>query len=248
MFCCGPNTQIEDCMISPDFKAKAFFMSKAIIRSIIQSDKYTLNQYYNLSSNPVVKIDENLQPLLNYYYDLFKFRISHQKERYNKEVMTALVTAALYELLGELDEPLTQIGTDSRLVTQGDILFKRFIELLNQTNPKQRSVSYYAKQLCVTPKYLSTTVRQVSGRTALKWITESVINDIRRYLSYTELSIKEIAEGMMFPNLSFFGKYVKQHLGVSPTEYRRQIGRAASERKAQCPVGAGHTIFTMCSI
>lgn len=56
-------------------------------------------------------------------------------------------------------------------------------------------------------------VRQVSGRTALKWITESVINDIRRYLSYPELSIKEITDRMMFPNLSFFGKYVKQYLG-----------------------------------
>lgn len=233
MFCCGPNTHIEDIMISTDFKAVSIFMSTAIIKSIIQTDKYAWNQYYSLRSNPIVKLSKNIHPLLNYYYDLLKYRISHPKERYNKKAMTALITAALYDLLSELDEPAMQIGTDSELVTQGDILFKRFVELISQTEPKQRSVSYYAKQLCVTPKYLSTTVKQASGRTALKWITESVINDIRHYLSYTELSIKEIADRMMFPNLSFFGKYVKQHLGVSPTEYRRQIGRAASERKAE---------------
>lgn len=233
MLCCGPNTRVEDCMISPDFKAVALCMTTAIIKSIIQTDKHALNLYYSLFSNPVIKLKEDNSPLTEYYSKLLEYRISHSKERYNKEVMTALITAALYDLLSELTEPSTQIGTDRELVTQGDLLFKRFIELLDKTEPKQRSVSYYARQLCVTPKYLSTTVRQVSGRTALKWITESVINDIRRQLSYTELSIKEIADRMMFPNLSFFGKYVKQHLGASPTECRRQIGRAASERKAQ---------------
>ena len=84
-------------------------------------------------------------------------------------------------------------------------------------------VTWYAEELHVTPKYLSTTCKNVSGKTANIWINQFVVKDICQLLRYSEMSIKEISEHLNFPNLSFFGKYVKSHLGVSPKEYRQQI-------------------------
>ena len=63
-------------------------------------------------------------------------------------------------------------------------------------------------------------VKLVSGRTAMSWINEHAIGQIKYQLRNSDKSIKEIAEIFEFPNISFFGKYVKRNLGVSPLKYR----------------------------
>lgn len=225
LLCGGPEMSFDDIMVSPDFSSKILCISTNIIHSLVRTDKNVLNHFFSRRSNPIVKIDESGQRLVDYYYSLLKFRASLPKRPYSKEAMASLVSAALYDMLGELGEPPVQIGPNSELITQGDMLFQRFIELLSSTTPKPRSVSWYGKQLCVTPKYLSTVVKQASGKTALKWITDYVVQDIRRMLGYSNISIKEIADTLDFPNISFFGKYTKQHLGCSPTEFRKKLGQ-----------------------
>ncbi len=75
--------------------------------------------------------------------------------------------------------------------------------------------------MCITPKYLSETVKQISKRTPNEWIDKYVTLEVRVQLKNTAKSIKEIAEDMHFPNQSFLGKYFKEHSGMSPSEYRK---------------------------
>ena len=104
--------------------------------------------------------------------------------------------------------------------TSGENLFKEFISLLSSSYPKERMIGFYANQLYVTPKYLSAVCKEVSGQTASELITQYMVKDILYLLRNSQKSIKEIANELNFPNLSFFGKYVKQHLGMSPKQYR----------------------------
>ena len=80
------------------------------------------------------------------------------------------------------------------------------------------------QQLCITPKYLSFICKQNSGKTANKWIMERTLEEIRYYLRQTDLSIKQIADTLGFPNPSFFGKYVKEHFGMTPVQVRENGG------------------------
>ena len=75
-------------------------------------------------------------------------------------------------------------------------------------------------ELPFAPKYLTAICKKNSGKTANEWITEHVLEDIRYYLRHTDLSIKQICDRLGFPNSSFFGKYVKDHFGVTPLEFR----------------------------
>lgn len=109
-----------------------------------------------------------------------------------------------------------------RPFTSRETLFKRFIDLIESTYPKPRSVSYYAERLNVTPKYFSYVCKQAVGQKATGIIDQYVVKDIVYMMNHTQKSIKEIACELDFPNLSFFGKYVKKHLGVSPKNYREQ--------------------------
>ena len=110
-----------------------------------------------------------------------------------------------------------------RPFTSGEYLFKEFVKLLENSYPKSRRVDYYAERLHVTPKYLSTICKTCSGKNPSKLIDTYVLRDIEYLLTHTMKNIKEIAYELEFPNLSFFGKYVKQHFGVSPKAYREQI-------------------------
>lgn len=102
-------------------------------------------------------------------------------------------------------------------------LFNSFLQLIVSTYPKERSVAFYAEKLFVTSKYLTSVCKSLSGKTALAIITQYVTQDIEYLLRCPEKSIKQIAYELKFPNLSFFGKYVKRCLGVSPKEYREQV-------------------------
>ena len=85
---------------------------------------------------------------------------------------------------------------------------------------KYRSVESYANELCISPKYLTSICKSYSGKTASDWIREQVLEDIRYYLKKTDLSIKQVSAKVGFSNASFFGKYVKEHLGMTPNEFR----------------------------
>jgi AraC-like DNA-binding protein len=88
----------------------------------------------------------------------------------------------------------------------------------------ERSVKSYADELCVSPKYLTSVCQQQSNKTASQIISLAVTSRIKQLLLYSDLSIKEIAAELHFGNLSFFGKYVKKHLGQSPNNYRKANG------------------------
>jgi AraC-like DNA-binding protein len=99
-------------------------------------------------------------------------------------------------------------------------LFGKFLELLKHEEHKRQHVGYYAHQLCITPKYLSTVCRNVSGKSPMKWITEQVMEECCAKLRNTDLTVKEISNQMGFPNSSFFGQYFREQAGVTPLEYR----------------------------
>ena len=99
------------------------------------------------------------------------------------------------------------------------------MKALEEDNGSHRTVSYYANKLCYTTKYLSKVVKEVSGKTAMEFINQNAIRYIRHQLLYSDKSIKEIADQFEFYNLSFFGKYIKKHLGVSPSQFRKDIDK-----------------------
>lgn len=80
--------------------------------------------------------------------------------------------------------------------------------------------------MCISPKYLSETVKNISGRAPNEWIDNYVTLELRSLLRNTTKSVKEIANEMNFQNQSFLGKYFKEHVGISPVAYRKNPANA----------------------
>ena len=107
-------------------------------------------------------------------------------------------------------------------VTKGEQLCRSFTQLVLLHYGKIRNVSWYAEKLGITHAYLCSTVKQVMGRTCGDIISDMVIMDAKSQLKSTHLSIQDISDSLHFANMSFFGKYFKRYVGMSPLEYRNK--------------------------
>lgn len=225
---CPPNTFVNKSLTSADFSSKVIGLSyKAMQRSLLMSkDIWGIMAF--VSRNPVIHLEKNSSEMLNKYYSLLSYKIENPHGFYHKEIMQSLFHCIFYELSAIIAPKLGNIQ-DKAQFSQGEILFKKFIELLTTYESNDRSVKAYAERLCVTPKYLSTVCKTVSGKTALEWIHDFLAEAITQKLKYTDSSIKEIADELGFPNISFFGKFVKGRFGVSPKEYRTRLHNSSNE-------------------
>ncbi len=218
---CRPNRQLSNITRSNDFKCIAIKISQQMLLSILPMNERLFNSNIHFACYPVVSIDDTDATRLHTYYSLLKSEAANNGKRYRREIVLSLAIAAIHKMLYLIDKYLGI--NDSGQLKQSEILFGRFIELLSDSDLTQRTVNYYAEKLCITPKYLSVVCKRTSGKTASDWINEFVVKEIKKQLKHSSKSIKEIALDLDFPNLSFFGKYVKAHLGVSPTQYRKKL-------------------------
>lgn len=186
--------------------------------------KSVFEAFLRIKHNPVVHFTSDEMQLMSYYYELALFKMEHPDVgSASKESMHTILKAYVLDMIANLTR---HYGEEPNLamMRQGDKIFHKFIMLLTTGNGVQRSVKDYANELCVSPKYLTSICRKHEGKTASELITLYTVGHIKQQLLYSTLSIKEISLQQGFDNLSFFGKYVKKHLGCSPNNYRKRNG------------------------
>lgn len=108
-------------------------------------------------------------------------------------------------------------------VSRKENLVKDFTRLVQKQFKEQRNVQAYAHQLNITAKYLTETVKEITGKTAGDIIDDFVLLEAKVLLDNPALSIAEIADELHFSDQSFFGKYFKRHTSLSPKQYRQSF-------------------------
>ena len=152
------------------------------------------------------------------YLRIIKHKVETTDHHFRRDVVRSLMAAMIYDISHVMYG--VQQG-DKRKQTRAESIFTEFIRLVEQNFRAERRVSWYSERLCITPKYLSETVKTISHRTPNEWIDKYVTLELRVQLKNTSKSIKEIAKDLNFPNQSFLGKYFKEHVGMSPSAYRK---------------------------
>lgn len=223
---CTPTVIIEKLQTSLDFKCNCVCVSPNYLRKIAPLSGNMWNIKILFEKEPIYTLKPEEVIVLRQYYDLLCSKI-HLPSPVQAKVIDTLMLALFYDIQYILSH---MIKHTPRLFTSGEYLFQQFIKLLENSYPKKRRVDYYAEQLHVTPKYLSAVCKNCSGETAYKQIETYVLKDIEYLLKHTMKTIKEISWELDFPSLSFFGKFVKNHFGMSPKAYRE---RALKEMKNQ---------------
>ncbi len=103
-------------------------------------------------------------------------------------------------------------------------IVNELMRLLAEGNSRMaRTVGWYAAQLNVSDKYLSSTVKRLTGHSVISYIDRHTIPILKEYLDNPRYSLTQIANRMNFASLSYFSRYCKKHLGMTPTEYRSSL-------------------------
>lgn len=236
IFVCNPHVVLSNLMISPDFECKVMCLSDRLLRSILQSQMLIWNNMLYKQRYRIIDIPTGRFGL----YNELRYQWLNEDNPFKHEILVSLLRVALLELCHQLmskdkdhemgDETAQERQRERQRVgaTAGmgnsrmETLFHQFLKNIARRRIKKLSVGEYAEELCISPKYLSTVCRTVSEKSPTEWISEYVIEDITHYLKNTELTASQIGIELGFPNASFFGKYVREHLGMSPNEYRKE--------------------------
>ena len=218
------NVTVTDVMVSPDFDLKGMFLTNRILQSFLREKMNIWNDMMYIHRQHIVTMDEDEILFYTHFYDMLKLAIAKGKDNpLQTDVIQSLLRSAILALCGAMKWMLSnenQLSIVNSQLSTGKSHFQRFLDLLHSSEIKHRTVEAYANDLCISPKYLTAVCKKNSGRTANEWITEHVMEDIRYYLRQTDLSIKEICDRLGFPNPSYFGKYVKDHFGMTPLDFR----------------------------
>ncbi len=206
--------------VSKDFQAVTILVSRKYMNDSL-AGLHQLWQYLQfLYRNPVIHLAEDEGRWTESSFNYIKMRLNRTQHSYMDKTITALIRLFYFDVCDLLSRHATTLPREK--TGNCSMIFNRFIQLLDSNYKKERNVSWYSEQLCLTPKYLSEAVKAASGKTAGQWISDFVIMETKQLLCNTSLSVKEISQRMNFTNQSFLGKYFKNATGVSPSDYRRQ--------------------------
>ena len=212
-------------MSSPDFNCRQIWFSRSELWNINMYGEVSLADMTYLKQHPKVHLSDEEMALLEDYFKLLCRRMRDQKPLLYSDIVRSLVSTMMLEML-------CMIRRDKEQKAQSDIqednspgfhkrrIADKFMRLVEQSDGRIRRVDDFATQLNVTPKYLSTILKEVMNRRPSTFIQLYTMKAIEHRLRYTDMTMQEISNDLNFPNPSFFGKYCKEHLGMTPLEYR----------------------------
>ena len=215
-----PNLIVEQRHFSHDFKAIFFAVSKNLLEALPKLGN-VLSLFFYLKDYPCFDLTPHEQEVVKEYHAFIRKRLRNKEALYRREVVTGLMQGFFFELCTVFANHAPANAATIKNKSRKEYIFERFYESLVESYQSERSVKYYADQLCLTPKHLSGVVKEVSGKTVGEWIDELVVLEAKALLNSSSMNIQEIADRLNFANQSFFGKYFKHYTGMSPKEYRK---------------------------
>ena len=212
-------------MASSDFNCRQIWFGRAELFNIDIYKQISVADMSNLKLNPVVHLNGDDIKLCDTYFQLLRDRMKFSTSVLTPDIVRMLFGTILLEMLSIMRRNAEQVAEEVQHEDINSSLHKKrivddFMRLVEESDGRIRRVDEFASQLNVTPKYLSTILKEVMNRRPSTYIQLYTLKAIERRLRFTDMTMQEIANDLNFPNPSFFGKYCKEHLGMTPLEYR----------------------------
>ena len=205
------------------FKADVIAISPDFMRRINIDIKNMVPLFLKFVENPTLALTPEESRSMRGMIAQIERETRGPETHFSFDIVSGLIAATIYKV-GDImyhylaEHPEGQNNSHNR----AEEYFKQFTHLLGEHFREERSVGFYARQLCITPKYLTTLIKRISGQSVSEWIDNYVILEAKTLLKYSTMSIQEIAYYLNFPNQSFFGSYFKRNTGMSPSQYKAQ--------------------------
>lgn len=219
------HSTVCNILTSPDFNCRQIWFSRSELWNIDIYNLISVADMSHLKLHPVVHLNDEDLTLCDTYFQLLRNRIKTSTSMLTPNIVRSLLGTMMLELLSimrrnseQAIEQIRQEGSNTSLHKKR--IIDDFMKLVEESDGRIRRVDEFANLLNITPKYLSTIIKEVMNRRPSTYIQLYTMKAIEYRLRFTDMTMQEISNDLRFPNPSFFGKYCKEHLGMTPMEYR----------------------------
>lgn len=216
VFICLPRHLFTATESTPDLSVKFLLVSPEYLYALPVS--FGFNWLKQVETSPWLQLSAGKIADLTALYALLDRYDTDDKQA--SPIRDSLMLSFLLIIIAQVEPAATSSG--SLKVSRQEWLTRRFFELMSEHFESQRQVAFYADRLCITPKRLSSAVKEVSGHTTLEWLNEATLVEAKRCLRTTDLTVLQISESLHFSTASSFVRFFRQHAGCTPLEYRRR--------------------------
>ena len=214
------HSVVTNFMSSSDFNCRQIWFSRGELWNINKYGEVSLSDLPYLKRHPIMHLTDDDVKLLDDYFQLLCRRMRDSSPVLYSNIVRSLVSTMMLEILSMMrrQEPENTVTTD----VHRRRLANEFMRLVEQSDGRIRKVDDFANQLNITPKYLSTLLKETMNRRPSEMIHFYTLKAIEHRLRYTDMTMQEIANDLNFANASFFGKYFKEHAGMTPLDFRKK--------------------------
>ncbi|MDE5790826.1 MAG: helix-turn-helix domain-containing protein [Muribaculaceae bacterium] len=209
------GTVVVGLRMDPNLRMFIMGYTRGFINSLPPS-RLTNKALDQLLDNPVVRLEGKDREDIYNIYKIMRRRLSEGDFELKKE----FVWAGLQMMGCIISDCLNDSPNIEVQVNRKQLIVRDFIRLVGKYGALERSISFYAQKLCVSPKYLGQIITEVTGKTPRKWICRQVILEAKALLDDPSLTVQQVSEALNFANQSFFGTFFRHHTGLSPKNYR----------------------------
>lgn len=205
---------------APGMEVEWFAADYKFLQSLLPSNNYSIGGSVSLNQNPIIKLTDTQATHLLADFHRLRDRMADRDLLFYRELMGSLCLTMMYDIF----EPHARRDPTESHSDRTAYIVKQFLALLDTgISCTEREVRYYAERLNVSPKYLSATVKRVTGHSVSSFINRATVPILKKKLNDERLSLTQIADQMNFNTLSYFSRYCQKHLGQSPSDYRRSL-------------------------
>jgi AraC-like DNA-binding protein len=214
LFIVSPENIVQYSYKSDDYSGMYIAMSKRFTDYLELNVKDSVSNMLYLREKPIMHLSPDEVASFLEYYSLIRQTVRKEHHPSRIEMTRLLILALFYNF-----RPIQ--GGNIALKSKREGLFDKFYHLLLKHYKESREVGFYAEKLCLTPKYLSAAIKELTGKSAFDWINDYVILEAKSLLKSSNMTVLQISDELNFISQTFFGKYFKRLTGMSPKEYRR---------------------------
>jgi len=215
----SPN-RAKNLAAAPGMEVEWFAADYKFLQNQLPSNNYSIGGSVSLNQNPIIKLTDTQATHLLADFHRLRDRMADRDLLFYRELMGSLCLTMMYDIF----EPHAQRDPTESHSDRTAYIVKLFLALLDTgISCTEREVRYYAERLNVSPKYLSATVKRVTGHSVSSFINRATVPILKKKLNDERLSLTQIADQMNFNTLSYFSRYCQKHLGQSPSDYRRSL-------------------------
>ena len=216
---------VDNVFINNNCESVVLIISRNFMRSAVRGMSVISKMMKTVKGHlePVLKLEDNEMRDLTETIDRIQKYLKNPGHAYHSNIVQNEISVFFMEFLHFFVQKMGKNDTNAGKKSRGEEITRKFIELLIEHFKEQHEVSYYAKELCMTPVNLLRTITATLGKTPIQCIGEALVSEAKTLLRNPNASTKQVADDLNFGDQSSFGKFFKKHTGMTPVEYRNRV-------------------------